>query len=167
MGKFDVKNESGANKKGRGFGSGNTVRREAFVGISEALNALQVKFGCVEGNEGGRFSECLRVTTAYLRTRLEGGGDAEMSIRNGKLFDLAWPDPVRPTPDSMKAIIQAYYYTRAKRGERLWINLSTAYGLVLDQCTNYLWSRFNEHIKLLEAYNGGVHVWKQLGGYGA
>ena len=50
MGKFDVKNEekppSDANKKGRGFGSGNTVRSKYFAGTSEALNALQVKFDC-------------------------------------------------------------------------------------------------------------------------
>ena len=48
MGEFDVNNEEkaplGANKKGRGFGSGNTVWREAFNGTSEALSALQVKF---------------------------------------------------------------------------------------------------------------------------
>ena len=42
-----------ANKKGRGFGSGNTVRREAFTGTSEALNGLQVKFDCGERNRGG------------------------------------------------------------------------------------------------------------------
>ena len=57
MGSFDVKNEdkdpSDANKRGKGFGSGNTVRREYFAGTSEALNALQVKFYCGEGNEGG------------------------------------------------------------------------------------------------------------------
>ena len=48
MGRFDVKNEkkvtSYANKIGKGFRSGNTVRNESFSGTSEALNALQVKF---------------------------------------------------------------------------------------------------------------------------
>ena len=38
------------NKRGKGFGSGNNVRREAFTGTSEALNALQVKFDCMGGN---------------------------------------------------------------------------------------------------------------------
>ena len=60
MGGFDVKNEEkapmDANKRGKGFGRGNTAQREAFGGTSEALNALQVKFDCGEGNEGGRFS---------------------------------------------------------------------------------------------------------------
>ena len=78
MGRFDVKNEekapSDANKRGKIFDSGNTVRREAFSGMSEALNALQVKFDCGEGNKGGLFSECLRLTTVYLSTKLEGGG---------------------------------------------------------------------------------------------
>ena len=58
-GRFDVKNKektpSDANKRGKGFGSRNNVRREAFSGSSEALNTLQVKFDCREGNEGGRF----------------------------------------------------------------------------------------------------------------
>ena len=59
IGRFDVKNKkkapSDANKRGKGFGSRNTVRREAFFGTSEALNALKVKFDYVEVNEGGRF----------------------------------------------------------------------------------------------------------------
>ena len=38
-------------------------------------------------------------------------------------------------------MLQAEYGTRAKRVEKLRINLSMAYGLVLVQCTNYLWSR--------------------------
>ena len=54
MGRFDVKNEekvpSDANKRGKVFGSGNTVQREAFDGTSKALNTLQVKFDCREGN---------------------------------------------------------------------------------------------------------------------
>ena len=48
MGRSGVKSEekapSGANKRGKGFGGGNNVRREAFTGTIEALNALQVKF---------------------------------------------------------------------------------------------------------------------------
>ena len=44
MGRSDVKNEekapSDANKRGKGFVSGNTVWREAFSGMSEALNVL-------------------------------------------------------------------------------------------------------------------------------
>ena len=63
MGRFDVKNEekaqSDANKRGKGFGSGNKLRREDFDGTSTAMNALQVKFDRGEGKEGGRFSECL------------------------------------------------------------------------------------------------------------
>ena len=57
MGKFEVKIEekapAGASRKGRGCASGHAVRREAFVGTSEALNTLHVKFDCWEGNEGG------------------------------------------------------------------------------------------------------------------
>ena len=91
MGRFDVKIEektpSDANKRGKGFSGRNNVRREAFSGTSEALNALQVKFDYREGNEGGRFSECIRLTTAYLSTKIEGGGDVETSIRNGKVFE--------------------------------------------------------------------------------
>ena len=47
--------------------------------------------------------------TAYLSTKLEGGGggDVETSIRNGKVFDPAWPDLVRPTPDATKYMLQA------------------------------------------------------------
>ena len=54
MGRFNVKTEekapSGANKRGKGFGGGNNVRREGFNGTSKALNTLQVKFYCGEGN---------------------------------------------------------------------------------------------------------------------
>ena len=86
MGRFDVNNEekapSDAKKRGKGFSSGNTVRREDFAGTSKALNTLQVKFDCGEGKERGRFLECLQLTTAYLITKLEGGGDVKMSIRN-------------------------------------------------------------------------------------
>ena len=60
MGRFDVKSDeyasSDANKRGKGFGGGNNVWREAFSGTSEALNALQVKFDCGGRNEGGRLS---------------------------------------------------------------------------------------------------------------
>ena len=42
---------SDANKRLKGFGSGKTVHREAFTRTSRALNALQVKFDCGEGNE--------------------------------------------------------------------------------------------------------------------
>ena len=73
-----------ANKKGKGFGSRNNVRREDFAGTSKALNALQVKFNCGEGNEGGRFLECLRLTMAYRSTKLEGGSDVKTSITNEK-----------------------------------------------------------------------------------
>ena len=75
-------------KKGKGFGSRNTVWRDYFARTSEALNVIQVKFDCGEGNErGGGFSEYLRVTTMYLSTNLEGGGDVETSIWNRKLFE--------------------------------------------------------------------------------
>ena len=47
-------------KIGKVFGSGNTVWREDFDGTSKSLNALHVKFNCIKGNEGGRFSECLK-----------------------------------------------------------------------------------------------------------
>ena len=83
----------------------------------------------------------MRLTTAYLSTKLEGGGDVETSIRNGKVFEPPWPDPVGPNPAATKAMLQAEYGTRAKRVEKLRINLNTAYGLVLGQCTDYLISR--------------------------
>ena len=48
MGRFNIKSEekapSDANKRGNGFDGGKNVRREAFTGTSNALNALQVKF---------------------------------------------------------------------------------------------------------------------------
>ena len=135
MGRFDVKSKekapSDANKRGKGFGSGNNVRREAFAGTSEALNTLQVKFDCGEGNDGGQLSECIRLTMACLSTKIEGSGDVETPIRNKKVFGSEWPDPVGPNPASTKAMLQAEYGTRAKRVEKLRINLSTAYGLLL------------------------------------
>ena len=65
--------------------------------------------------------------TAHLSTKLKGGGDVETSIRNGKVFDLAWPDLVGPNPVAMKAMLQAEYRTTEKRVEKLRINLITAY----------------------------------------
>ena len=128
----------GREKRGKVFGSGNTVWREAFAGTSKALNALQVKFHCREGNKGGRFSECLRFTTAYLCTKLKGSGDIEALIRNVKVFEPECPDPVRPNPVSTKAMLYAEFGVREKRVEKLSINLSMAYGLVIGQCTDYL-----------------------------
>ena len=113
---------------------------EALAGTSEALNALQGKFNCGEGNERRRFSECLRLTTAYLSTKIERSGDIETSIRKGRVFEPSWPDPVRPNPESTESVLQAEYMTRSKEVEKLNINLSTAYGLVICQCTDYLWS---------------------------
>ena len=78
---------------------------------------------------------------AYLSTKLEGGGDVKTSIQNGKVFEPPWPDPVGPNVAATKAMLQAEYGTRAKRVEKLRINLSTAYGLVLRKCTDHLLSR--------------------------
>ena len=64
-----------------------------------------------------------------------------MSIRIGKVFDPEWPDPVRSNPEATKSMLQAEYETRAKRVERLRINLSSAYDLEIGKCTDYLWSR--------------------------
>ena len=47
-------------------------------------------------------------------------------------------DPVGPNPVATKAMLQAEYGTREKRVKKLCINLSTAYGLVLRRCTDYL-----------------------------
>ena len=79
--------------------------------------------------------------TAYLNTKLEGDGDVEMSIRNGKLFEPEWSEPVVPTLAPTDAMLQAEYGTRSKRAEKVRINLRTAYGLVLGKCTDYLQSR--------------------------
>ena len=46
------------------------------------------------------------MTTMYLRTKIEGGGDTEASIWNGKVFAPEWPDPVGPKPDPTKAMLQ-------------------------------------------------------------
>ena len=48
--KNEEKAQSDTNKRGKGFGSGNIVHREAFAGTSKALNTLHVKFDCREGN---------------------------------------------------------------------------------------------------------------------
>ena len=74
--------------------------------------------------------------TAYLITKLEGGGNVKMSIRNGKVFEPTWTEPVGPNPEATKAILQAEYGTREKRVEKLHINLITTYGLVIRQCTD-------------------------------
>ena len=64
-----------------------------------------------------------------------------MFIQIGKVFEPEWPDLVGPNPEATKAMLQAEYSTRAKRVEKHSIDLSTAYGLVLGQCTDYLRSR--------------------------
>ena len=51
-------------------------------------------------------------------------------------WDPAWPDPVGPTPATTNAMLHAKYGTREKKVEKLRINLSTAYFLVLEQCTD-------------------------------
>ena len=75
---------------------------------------------------------------AYTSTNIEGGGDVKTSIRNGKVFEPPWPDLVGPNPAATEAMLQVEYGTRAKRVDKLRINLSTADGLVLGQCTDYL-----------------------------
>ena len=85
--------------------------------------------------------EFLRVTTAYLITKLKGGSDVKTSIRDGKFFDPAWLEPAGPTPEARKDMLQAEYGMRAKRVEKLQINMSTSYGIVLGQCTDCLRSR--------------------------
>ena len=82
--------------------------------------------------------------TAYLSMKLEGGGNVKTLIRNRKLFEPPWPDPVGPNVAATKAILQAEWGTREKRVEKLRINLRTAYGFVLGQCTDYLQSRLKE-----------------------
>ena len=85
--------------------------------------------------------ECIRLITAYLSTKLKGGGDVEMSIRNGKVFEPVWLYPVGPNAAATKAMLWAEYGTRAKRAEKLRINLSRAYALVLGKYMDYLRSR--------------------------
>ena len=58
-----------------------------------------------------------------------------------------------------KAMLQAEYGTRSKRVEMLRINLSTAYGLVLGQCTDYLRSRLEDaKNKSAEVTGGQLHA---------
>ena len=85
--------------------------------------------------------ECLRVTTVYLSTNIEGGGDIKTSIRNSKLFEPEWSNPVGPNLEATKAMLQAEYGTKSKIVMKLRTNLSKAYIFVLGQCTNYLCSR--------------------------
>ena len=61
--KNEDKEPSNTSKRGKLFSRGNIVRREAFAGTREALNTLQVKLNCGEGNKGKKFSECLQLTT--------------------------------------------------------------------------------------------------------
>ena len=51
--------------------------------------------------------ECLQLTTTYLSTNLEGGGNIKTLIWIGKFFETEWPDPVGPNPAAMKAVLQA------------------------------------------------------------
>ena len=66
------------------------------------------------------------MTTVYLSKKLEGSGSVKTSIRNGKVFEPAWPDTVGPNPEATKAMLQVEYETRVKRVEKIRINLSTA-----------------------------------------
>ena len=76
-----------------------------------------------------------------------------MSIRNGKVFEPPWPDPVVPNVVATKAMLQAEYGTRTKRMEKLRINLSTAYGLVLGNFTDYLRSRLERQERWEQTLN--------------
>ena len=95
---------------------------------------LQFKFDCREGNKGGTILGMPMTDDS----KLKGGGNVETSIRNGKVFKPAWLDPDEPNLVATKAMLQAEYKTRSKRVEKLCINLSTSYGLVLGQFTDYL-----------------------------
>ena len=94
-----------------------------------------------KGTEGGRFSDFLQVTTAYLIMKLNDDGDVKNPNRNVRVFEPAWTEPVGPTTEATKAMLQAEYGMRSNKVKKLWIKLSTEYGLVLIQCTNYLQSR--------------------------
>ena len=106
MGRFDVKSEekapSDANKSGKRFGGGNNVWRKDFAGTSKALNALQVKFDCWEGNEGVQFLECIRLMTAYLSTNLEASGNVETSIWNREGIQTTMAGPGRTKPGGLE-----------------------------------------------------------------
>ena len=94
------------------------------------MNALQVKVDCGEGNKGGLLSECLRVTTAYLSTKIE---DSKWeSLRAG----MAGPSRTQSSGHKGHATGEAWH--EVKEGGKILINLITAYGLVIGQCTNYI-----------------------------
>ena len=75
----------------------------------------------------------------FLNTKLKGSGGVKMLIWNGKVFDTTWPNPVDPNQETMKAILQVEYIMHNKRVRKLWVHLSTTYGLVLENSltTNY------------------------------
>ena len=50
-------------------------------------------------------------------------------------------------------MLQAEYGTWANRVEKLCINLSTEYGQVIGQCTNYLGSRIKVQVQWETTYN--------------
>ena len=81
------------------------------------------------------------MTTAYLITKFEGGSNVKTLIRNGKVSEPEWPDPVGPNSAATKSMLQVEYGTRVQRVEKFCINLITVYVLVLGQCTDYLRSR--------------------------
>ena len=58
--------------------------------------------------------ECIQLTTAYLSTKLEGGGDVETLIWNRKVFEPAWLDLVGPNPAATKAMLQTEYKTEQR-----------------------------------------------------
>ena len=72
------------------------------------------------------------MTTSYLSTKLQDGGDVETSIMNRKVFDLAWPDSVGLNTVATKAMLQGYYNNLENK------------------------QRFKEQIEVLEAYTGAV-----------
>ena len=88
------------------------------------------------------------MATAYLCTKLKGSGDIEALIRNVKVFEPECPDPVRPNPVSTKAMLYAEFGVREKRVEKLSINLRMSYGIVIWQCTDYMWS----HLEVQEKW---------------
>ena len=49
------------------------------------------------------------MTTAYLGTKLEGGGDVETSIWDGKVFELERPFLVGLNTVATKAMLQVDY----------------------------------------------------------
>ena len=51
--------------------------------------------------------EYLWLTTEYLSTKLECGGDIETSIKNRKVFEPAWTDLVVPNTAATNAMVQA------------------------------------------------------------